>query len=67
MTGWMIALLAYFLPMVITIALVAEYGIQLDELAYFVFAPFFNILVMVFVAGEAINIIADNRRYGKYE
>lgn len=65
MTWWMIALLAYFLPMAITVALVAEYGIRLDNVAMGVFVPVINILIMIIVAGDALNEIADARRYGE--
>jgi hypothetical protein len=54
----MIELLAYFLPMAITVALVYEYRVVLDDVAMFVFAPFFNIIVMAMVAAEALNKIA---------
>lgn len=67
MTWWMIALLAYFLPMVITVALVAEYGIVLEELAVMVFVPAFNIIMLIVVAGMALNEIANDRRYGDYD
>lgn len=67
MTWWMIALLAYFIPMVITVALISEYGIKLDDAAMLVFVPVFNIIVMAIVAGNALNEIADARRYGDYD
>lgn len=58
MTWWMIALLAYFLPMVITVALIYEYRVVLGDVAMGVFVPFFNIIIMAMVTAEALNKIA---------
>lgn len=58
MTWWMIALLAYFLPMAITVALVYEYRVALGDVAMGVFVPFLNIIIMAMVTAEALNKIA---------
>lgn len=58
MTWWMIALLAYFLPMVITVALIYEYRVVLGDAAMGVFVPFLNIIIMAMVTAEALNKIA---------
>ena len=58
MIWWMIALLAYFLPMVITVALIYEYRVVLGDVAMGVFVPFLNIIIMAMVTAEALNKIA---------
>ena len=58
MTWWMIVLLAYFLPMVITVALIYEYRVVLGDVAMGVFVPFLNIIIMAMVTAEALNKIA---------
>ena len=66
MTWWMIALLAYFIPMVITVALISEYGIRLYGDEFFVFVPLANIFVMFVVAGKALEEIGKAKRYKEW-
>ena len=65
MTWWMIALLAYFLPMLITVALIIEHGVDTYGNTVLAFAPLFNILLMIDVTSKIIDNLAKEKRMVK--
>lgn len=65
MTWWMIVLLIYVMPIVISIPLVVEHGLDMHGETFGLFVPIFNVVMMLGVASIVVDELAKEKRMVK--
>ena len=66
MTEWMILLLIYIIPIVISVGLIIEYKLYTENIDIcLLFMPFVNFFIMIWFVGDALNEIVKAKRRGE--